>query len=45
VNGAVLAEEGVVSDEAAEGDASGGVSGEIRRGGDAEEDLLEEVAG
>jgi len=44
VNGAVPAEEGVVSDEAAEGDARGGGAGEVRRGGDAEEDLLEELA-
>jgi hypothetical protein len=39
-------EEGVVSDEAAEGDARRGGMGEVRRGrgGDAEEHLLEELA-
>jgi hypothetical protein len=41
LDGAVPTEEGVVSDEAAEGDARGGGAHEVRRGGDAEEDLEE----
>lgn len=45
VDGAVPAEEGRVADDAVEGDARGGGAGEVSRGGDAEEDLFQEVAG
>lgn len=45
VEGPVAAEEGGAGDEPAEGDASGGNAGEVGRGGDPEEDLLQEIVG
>lgn len=45
VEGPVAAEEGGAGDEAVEGGASGGGAGEVGRGCDPEEDLLQEVVG
>lgn len=42
---AEAAEEGVAGDEAAEGGAGRGCASEVRGGGEADEDLLEELVG
>ena len=45
MEGPVAAEEGGAGDEPAEGYASGGNASEVGRGGDPEEDLLQEIVG